>query len=358
MLNVKQLSLLGVSGLLLAACDNQTEKSANEAATNDDSSEEVAEETFKISMVTDMGGVDDRSFNQSAWEGMKAWAEENSLGEEAVNYFQSDSETDFMPNFNSAVADGYDIVFGIGFLLEDPIQTIAEQNPDHNFGFVDGVVEAPNVVSLNFRDHENAFLAGMAAALTTETGQVGFLGGIAGPVIDRFQTGFEAGVAHVDDSVKVDMQYSNTFNDAGVGQQIAAAMYSSGVDVIYQASGATGNGVFQEARNRMEAGSETDLWVIGIDRDQHEEGEYDGGNLTLASSIKQVGNAIKDVSNRTKEGNFPGGETLYYGFADEGIDFIQHGAIPEEDWALIEEAREQIISGELVVPEFTYTDQD
>jgi basic membrane protein A len=348
----KKLSIFGVTALTLAACGN----GADEAATSDEGEASSEDTDFSIAMVTDMGGVDDRSFNQSAWEGMQAWAEENNFSEDTYRYYQSDSETDFIPNFNSAMTDGFDIIFGIGFLLEDPIATIAEQNPDQYLALVDGIVEAPNVASLNFRDHENAFLAGMAAALTTETGTVGFLGGMESPIIDRFQTGYQAGVEYVDDSIEVDIQYANSFDDAGAGQQIAAAMFTNQADVIFQAAGASGNGVFTEARNRMEAGSDTDLWVIGVDRDQHEEGEYEGGNLTLASTIKQVGNAVKNVSNQAMEGDFPGGETVYYGFAEEGIDFVQHGNISEENWALIEEARQDIIDGDIVVPEFTYSE--
>ena len=352
MSNFKKLALFGASALILAACGNNTDEPTNEGG---ETPEE--EEQFSIAMVTDMGGVDDRSFNQSAWEGMQDWAAENNFGEETYKYYQSDSETDFMPNFNSAIADGYDIVFGVGFLLEDPISSMSEQNPDQYLALIDGVVEAPNVASLNFRDHENSFLAGMAAALTTKTGKVGFMGGIEGPIIDRFQTGFTEGVKYVDESIDVDIQYANTFADAGIGQQIAAAMYANGVDVIFQAAGAAGNGVFQEARNRMEDGSETELWVIGVDRDQNEEGNYDDGNLTLASTVRQVGNAVKNVSNEAMAGNFPGGEVVYYGFAEEGIDFVQHGAITDENWATIEEARQQIIDGTLEVKEFTYTEQ-
>ncbi len=349
MLYWKKLSFLGATALILAACGNGLEKEAETEANGTEDSE------FSIAMVTGVGGVDDRSFNQSSWEGMQEWVEENGYSADTINYYQSDSETDYMPNFNSAITDGFDIIFGIGFLLEDPVTQMAKQFPEQYFSIVDAVVDLPNVASLNFRDQENSFLAGMAAALTTQTNSVGFIGGLEGPVVDRFQTGFAAGVAHIDESIEVDIQYANTFGDAGAGQQIAAAMYSTGADVIFHASGATGNGLFQEARNRMEAGSDTDLWVIGVDRDQNEEGEYDGGNVTLASTVRQVGNAVKNVTNRTTDGNFPGGETVFYGFAEEGVDFVHHGAISDEDWAQIEEARQQIIDGEIEVPEFTYS---
>ncbi|HLR92588.1 MAG TPA: BMP family protein [Atopostipes sp.] len=346
----KKLAIFGTTALTLAACGNGSE------GTNE-TTESAEDADYKIAMITDIGGVDDRSFNQSSWEGMQAWAEENDFSEDAIQYYPSNSESDFIPNLNTAVMDGYDIICGIGFLLEDAITTSAQQHPDQYFALVDGEIDLPNVASLNFRDHENSFLAGMAAALTTETGRVGFIGGVEGPVIDRFQTGFTHGVEHVDDSIEVDVQYANSFGDTGAGQQIAAAMYSNGADVIFHAAGAVGNGVFKEARNRMEDGSDTQLWVIGVDRDQEAEGEYDGGNVTLASTIKQVGNAVRNLTNQTMNEGFPGNETLYYGFAEEGIDFTR-GQIADEDWALIEEARQQIIDGELEVREFTYTETE
>ena len=221
------------------------------------------------------------------------------------------------------------------------------------------MVDLPNVVSLTFRDHENSFLAGVAAALTTETGKVGFIGGIEGAVIDRFQTGFEAGVHYVDETIDVDIQYANSFNDAAAGQQIAAAMYSNGADVIFHAAGAVGNGVFQEAINRMEDGSATQLWVIGVDRDQSSEGDWgDGENLTLGSTIKNVGAAVGQSATSAMEDNFQGGENIAYGLSEGGIDFVTNENMPQETKDAIEDAREKIVSGEIEVPEFTYTEAE
>ena len=348
MSNFKKLALFGASALLLAACGNGDTDTGDAGET---------EEEFSIAMITDTGGVDDRSFNQSAWEGMQAWATDNGLEDNAVNYYQSDTEDQYVSNLQTATQDGYDVIYGIGFLLEEPITTVAEQNPDRWYGIVDSAVDLPNVVSLNFRDHENSFMAGVAAALTTETDQIGFIGGIEGAIIDRFQTGFVHGVEFVNPDIEVDVKYANSFGDAGAGQQIASAMYQSGVDVIFHAAGAVGNGVFQEARNRMEAGSDTDLWVIGVDRDQSAEGDYDGGNLTLGSTIKNVGTAIAQASTAAMEDNFQGGENVAYGLDEGGIDFVTN---PDMDQAIVDEieaAREGIIDGSIEVREFTYTEQ-
>lgn len=352
MKNWKKYMVFGASALLLAACGNN-----NSSDTQDAGGESESGDQFKIAMITDTGGVDDRSFNQSAWEGMNEWAEEHGFGEDSINYYQSNVESEYVTNMNQAVTDGWDIIYGIGFLLENPIETVAEQNPDQNFGIVDGTVDLPNVVSLNFKDHEASFLAGVAAAMTTQKDHVGFIGGVTGPIIDRFQTGFEAGVKHVNPDITVDIQYAESFADSGIGQQIASAMFQNGADVIFHAAGAVGNGVFSEARNRMEAGSEDDLWVIGVDRDQEAEGKYDGGNLTLASTLKLVGQAVKDASNEAMKGSFQGGENILLGLADGGVD-LTRGHMSEEAWEKVQEAKEQIISGEIEVPEFTYSNQD
>lgn len=345
----KSLLSLGASALLLAACQGQdagddAASNGDEAATNGDGGD-----GFSIAMVTDEGGIDDRSFNQSAWEGMQEWSDET--GNEST-YIQSDDSSDFIPNFNQAIQGDYDVIYGIGFMLRDSVEEMANQNPDQYFGIVDDVVELDNVVSLNFSDHEAAFLAGVGAALTTETDQIGFIGGIESLIIDRFETGFIAGVEHVNPDIEVDVQYAESFSDAAVGQQIANGMYSSGVDVIYHASGAVGNGVFTEARNRMENGSDNDLWVIGVDRDQEDEGDWADGNVTLTSTIKGVGNAVQLSANQTMDEGFPGGENIQYGLDNEGVDLVE-GNLEAEAWEEVENVRQQILDGEIEVPEFS-----
>ncbi|WP_425427781.1 BMP family lipoprotein [Alkalibacterium olivapovliticus] len=372
-MKLRSLLALGTSAFVLAACqgedagdttdtiEDDTEDTATDTGedTSDETAEDDGEDTedidFRIAMITDECGVDDRSFNQSAWEGMNEWAENLGLSDEHFAYYQSNDSADFIPNLNQANAEGYDIIYGIGFMLLDAVNDVADQNPEQNFGIVDDISDRDNVISLTFRDHEAAFLAGVAAAETTETGRVGFIGGIAGPVIDRFETGFIAGVAHVDESIEVDSQYAESFSDAGIGQQIAAGMYASGADVVYHAAGAVGNGVFTEARNRLESDSDEQIWLIGVDRDQEEEGNWDGGNFTLTSTLKGVGSSIEASANQTIEEGFPGGETIAYGLEEEGVD-LTRGNMSDDAWAAVEEARQAILDGEIEVPEFTYSE--
>ena len=343
--NFKSLLTLGLlSSLTLAACG------ADEGS--DSASSSGSEEDFSIVMVTDVGGVDDKSFNQSAWEGMEAWGEEHGLekGPDGYNYIQSDEDSQFVTNLNTALNSNFDLIYGIGFKLQPAMADVAEQNPDQNFVIIDEQIEADNVASVLFKDHEAAFLAGVAAAETTETDHVGFIGGQESAVIDRFEAGFVAGVEAVNPDITIDVEYAGSFGDAALGKQLAAAMYSSGADVIYHASGDTGNGVFSEAIDRMNSNPDEQLWVIGVDRDQTAEGEYDGGNLTLTSTLKGVGQAVQDIANESMEGNFPGGEISNFGLAEDSVG-ITDGALSEETIKTVEDYKQQIIDGDITVPE-------
>lgn len=314
-----------------------------------------AQDNFTVAMVTDVGGVDDKSFNQSAWEGLQAFGKENNLsqGVEGYDYFQSQSDSDYITNLTSAVQTNYDLIFGIGYKLEAAIAEVAAQYPDRHFAIVDSVVDADNVASLTFKDHEASFLAGVAAAMTTKTNKVGFVGGVEGFVIDRFEAGFVAGVKAVNPDVEVVVEYAGSFADAPKGKQLAAAMYSNNVDVIFHASGDTGNGVFSEAKDIVTNDPSKEIYVIGVDRDQDAEGivEIDGKErqLTLTSTLKQVGEAVKAFSTAAKEGKFEAGQKVY-GLEDGGVG-LTDGVLTDEVKAAVKEYTEKIIKGEIEVPE-------
>ena len=278
------LGIVAVAGLtLLGACGNGG-KSGSTDSTGGGSADGKTDAAHSVAIVTDIGGVDDRSFNQSAWEGLEAWGKEHNI---------------------ARGVGGYDYV--------QSIEAAAAQNPDTQFGIIDDVIEGKdNVVSATFKDNEAAYLAGFAAAYTTKTNKVGFIGGEEGVVIDRFEAGFIKGVEDASKAlgkeIKIDSQYAASFGDPAKGKALAASMYQGGVDVIFHASGGTGAGVFQEAKAINEQLNEADLadkkvWVIGVDSDQQDEGAYktkDGkeDNFTLASTLKGVGAAVQDISTR------------------------------------------------------------
>lgn len=342
------LGLASVALLGLAACGNRGASKGGEAGKTD----------LKVAMVTDTGGVDDKSFNQSAWEGLQAWGKDMGLKKgSGFDYFQSTSESEYTTNINTAISGGYQVVYGIGFALKDAISEAATNNDNVKFIIIDDVIDnKANVASVTFADNEAAYLAGIAAAKTTKTKTVGFVGGMEGTVVKRFEKGFEAGVKSVDDSIQIKVDYAGSFGDAAKGKTIAAAQYASGADVVYQVAGGTGAGVFNEARTINEKRDEADkVWVIGVDRDQEEEGKYtskDGkkSNYVLVSTLKGVGNAVELINKQVADKKFPGGKTTVYGLKDGGVE-IATTNVSKEAIKAIEEAKEKIKSGDIKVPE-------
>ena len=343
------LSMVLAASTLLGACGTDKAKD-KEGSTNGSK-----EDTFSIAMVTDTGGVDDKSFNQSAWAGIKEYGKENNLEKKdgGFDYLQSKEPADYAPNLNKLVQRDFDLIFGIGFLMKDAIEEIATQRTDNQFALVDEVSDLPNVASLMFKEQEGAFLAGVAAARMTKSDKIGFIGGMEIPVIERFEAGFLAGVAAVKPEIKVDVQYTGDFAKAELGKATANRMYTSGVDIIFHAAGGSGNGVFSEAKERKKADPDAYVWVIGVDSDQYDEGKVGDDNITLTSMLKRVDIAVKNTADLAAKGQFPGGEVTTFGLADNGIALADsHGAIPQDVLDEVEKFTKQIADGEIEVPEF------
>ena len=356
----KFLSLLtlGLSaGVLLAACGNDGgSDTSSEVEQSSEVGSEASANDFTTVMVTDIGGVDDKSFNQSAWEGLQAWGEENgkSEGIDGYNHIVSNSDAEFITNLTTAVNSNFDLVFGVGYKLKEAMQEVSQTYPDTKFAIIDDTIEGENTTSVLFADNEAAFLAGVAAAMTTKTNKVGFVGGMEGVVIDRFEAGFVEGVKYVDEAIEVNVQYVDSFDDAARAKSIASAMYSDGADIIYQAAGNAGNGVFSEARDIVEADPTREIYVVGVDRDQQEEGKItingEVRDLTLTSTVKGVGVAAHDIANRTMNGDFPSNEVITLGLVDGGVS-LTDGVLTEDVLTAVREAEQKVISGEITVSE-------
>lgn len=299
-------------------------------------------------LVTDGGSIDDKSFNQSAWEGLEAWGKENKLekGVNGYNYAQSNSDADFTPNINKLIKAKYSTIFGIGYKLAPAIKKTAKQNPKTNFVIIDDVVSGKNVASVTFKSEQSSFLAGVAAAETTKTNKVGFLGGVKSDVITTFEKGFIQGVHAVNPKITVDVKYAGSFTKADLGQSMATAMYNNGEDVIFHAAGGTGAGAFTAAKNLAKNGKK--VWVIGVDRDQKADGAYKGGNVTLASAVKEVGNAAKDIANKAMKDKFPGGKIVTYDLKSKGVDLVNDN-MSDSAWKVVQQYKQKIIKGDLTV---------
>ncbi|MFD1357601.1 BMP family protein [Fictibacillus halophilus] len=326
------------AGTILAGCGNSEEGKSGGDAKKD----------FKVAMVTDTGGVDDKSFNQSAWEGLTKFGKDNSLEEnKGYKYLQSTAQSDYKPNLNSLIRQKYDLVFGIGFLMGTDVETVAKQQPDAKLAIVDMVVKGDNVANITFSEHEGSFLVGLIAGMQTTSNKVGFVGGVNSELIKKFENGFKAGVKTANPDAEILVQYAEDFNKAEKGQQIANTFYEQGADIIYHAAGGTGMGVFTEAKNRKKNGE--DVWVIGVDRDQHEEGMPE--NVTLTSMVKRVDQAVYEVSEQTAAGKFPGGKVVEFGLKQDGVGIAPTQDNVEKD-ALksVEDYKKKIIDGEVKVP--------
>ena len=350
------LSLILALGTFLAACGNAADEEQEGTGGNTDGGAENAGD-FTVAMVTDVGGVDDKSFNQSAWEGLTAFGKEHGLeqGTKGYHYLQSTGNADYATNLNTLVRSNFDLIYGIGFLLANDVAKVAQQNPDKNFAIVDSVVEADNVASIVFKEEQGSFLVGVVAGLTTKTNKIGFVGGEDSDLINKFEFGFRAGVKAVNPDATVDVQYAGAFDKPDQGKTIASAMYGSGVDIIYHASGATGNGVFTEAKDIKINDPEREVWVIGVDKDQAPEGELtvDGEtiNVTLTSMVKRVDVAVQDVSELALNGEFPGGQVVEYGLEENGIGIAPtQDNLTEEVLTAVEEWTQKILDGEITVP--------
>lgn len=300
---------------------------------------------FNIGMVTDVGGVNDNSFNQSAWEGLQRLAKDTGA---QVKYLQSKSDSEYIPNLNQMVKGNFNLTWGIGFIIGDAMKTVATQHPDAKLAIIDNVVDAPNVESVTFAENEGSYLVGVVAGLMTKTNQIGFVGGMDIPVIKRFEAGFKAGVAAVNPNAKLTINYTGAFDKPDLGKAAAATIYNSGADIIFHASGATGNGVFNEAKDRLKAGKK--VWVIGVDQDQS---KLFGDDVTLTSMIKRVDQAVYRISNDLIAGKYEGGKTVVLGLKDDGVGLPDTSKknVPEDVLKKVEEYKQRIIQGEIKVPE-------
>jgi len=342
-----------VASLALTACgaknNNNNEGASSPAASSPAASEAASPASTagagkKFAMVTDVGGVNDKSFNQSAWEGLQKLSKDTTA---SVKYLESKEATNYLTNINQFVREKYDLTWGIGFLLGDAITEAAKQNPDAKLAIIDSVVEAPNVESVTFAENEGSFLVGVVAGLMTKTDKIGFVGGIDIPVIKRFDLGFEAGVKAVNPDAQIIKNYTGAFDKPDLGKAAAATIYNDGADIIFHAAGGTGNGVFNEAKERKSSGKQ--VWVIGVDKDQSLEF---GDDVTLTSMLKRVDEAVYRISNDLLDGKFNGGKVTVLGLKDNGVGLPETSSknVPADVLAKVEEYKTKIINGEITVP--------
>jgi basic membrane protein A len=310
-------------------------------------------DAVNVGIVFDLGGRGDKSFNDGAYLG--AERAEKELGVH-VRFIEPGEGSDRESGLRLLAAEGMDLVVGIGFIFTDDLTQLAREYPKTDFAGVDFSVASdstgkvipppPNLAALKFREEQGSFLVGALAALVSRTGKVGFVGGMDSPLILKFELGYRAGVKKVCPKCTVFSQYAGVtpeaFRNPGKGKEIALSQYQQGADVIFHASGSTGLGVFEAAR-------QTGKLAIGVDADQYNEAP----GYVLTSMVKGVDNAVYDTIKRVKEGRFKGG--IYeYGLAEGGVGYVYDAnnakLIPDSVRARVEQLKQQIISGQITVP--------
>lgn len=297
------------------------------------------EKTIKVGIITDVGGVNDKSFNQTTWEGMQALVAENPAIQAA--YLESSTEADYGTNIETFVDEDYDLIICVGYMLADACREAAEAYPDQKFAIIDDASNAdlPNVACLMFSQQEASYLVGIVAGMMTKSNTVGYVQGMVSESMNQFGIGYIAGVKSVNPDITVLQYNANSFADATIGSAAATDMITNGADVIYHAAGGTGSGV-------IEACATNKVWAIGVDTDQSPLApEY-----VVTSAMKRVDTAAQDVALSVLNDTYTPGVHLYE-LSNGGVDIAPtRDLLSDEVVAAVEAAKASIIAGEIVVP--------
>lgn len=329
------IAMATLMGLSLVACSSDKPKTGEK--TENVGEGEKASTDYKIGMVTDVGGVNDGSFNQSAWEGLQRAQKE--LGVQA-KYLESKTDADYIPNIEQFVDDDYDLIICIGYQLADALKEEAAKNPDKKFAIVDDQsIEFDNVACLMFEQAQASYLVGYIAGKTTKTNNVGFVLGMATSTMNEFGYGYISGVKDANADANVLQANINSFADASAGKTATNNMIANNADVVFHAAGGSGHGVIEAAR-------EAKIWAIGVDSDQSK----DAPETILTSAMKRVDNAVFDETKAVLDGTYKSGVKTY-SLSDGGVDIAPTTTnLPEELLKEVEDVKAKIIAGEVKVP--------
>jgi len=309
----------------LAACSKTQQTQATPT--------ESQEEKLKVAMVCSMGGLGDRSYNDSGYVGLQK-------GEKYLT---------------ELAQAGYNLVMTLEYGHADILKKVAPQFPETRFAIFNIEVDEPNVTSVVFKEHEGSYLAGALAALVTKDANIketnpekvlGFIGGIQSPGIDKFLVGFEEGAKYIDKDTKVISGYANSFGDPAKGKEMALVQMEQGADIVYQVAGGTGEGVINAAKDKG-------CFAIGVDSDQ----DYIAPGNVLTSMMKRVDVAVFELSKQLKDGSIKNSNTMILGLKEDGVGLspmeYTKDLIPKEYFDQVEQLKKAIVDGEIKVTDIT-----
>jgi basic membrane protein A and related proteins len=301
-----------------------------------------ADESARVAIVLSVGGLGDRSFNDGAYRGLQTAVRD--LGIHGIHGEPADMAEDY-EYLRIYAESGFDLIIGVGFLMQDAITRVADEFPECRFAIIDAVVDRPNVASLVFCEEEGSFLVGALAAMKSTSGTIGFVGGMDIPLIHRFLDGYRAGARAVRPDVTVLSAFCGTdpgaFRDPVRGKEKALAQFSRGADVVFQAAGFSGNGV-------IAAAAEQGRFAIGVDSNQNDMRP----GFVLTSMLKRVDVAVHRTIEDVVAGRFEGG-VHRFGLAEDGVGYAvdehnRHLLTPEMI-ETVEGLRRLIVAGEIEV---------
>ena len=343
-------SALLAGALVLTACGgNSDDTNTDTTPGTGDSSSSAPASDLKVGLAYDIGGRGDQSFNDAAAAGLdKAKSE---LGIEAKEAEASNGEADSAKEERLRVlaTSGYNPVIAVGFAYSAAVAKVAKEMPDTQFAIIDDAAAVgDNIANLLFAEEQGSFLVGAAAGLKTTTNNIGFVGGVDVPLIHKFEAGYEAGAKAANKDIKIQVKYLTQppdfsgFGDPAKGKTAAAGMFDAGADIVYQAAGGSGGGVFEAAQA---AGGK----AIGVDSDQYKTADPAVKDVIMTSMLKKVDVAVFDFINSVNDGNFTAGSTIY-DLSKDGVGYSTSGGQIDDIAAQLDDYKAKIISGEIKVP--------
>ena len=344
---IKSVIAVATAALTLTACASGTTTPGASSSSAPATSQAPA---LKVGMAYDVGGRGDQSFNDSAAAGLDKAKADFGVDAKESAATNGEAESAREERLNQLIDAGYTNIVAVGFAYATAVGKVAKENPDVKFAIVDDSTNSmDNVMNLTFAANEGSFLVGVAAALTSKTKHVGFIGGVETDLIKSFEAGYDAGVKAVDPSIKIDSKYLTQppdfsgFSSVDKGKAAAEGMYQGGADVVYHAAGGSGGGVFTAAKA---AGK----WAIGVDSDQAKTAAGDVQSVILTSMLKRVDTGVYYFIKSVHDGTFKGG-TQVFDLKTDGVGYSTTGDhLSADTIAKMEDFKQQIIDGKITVP--------
>ena len=348
---------VGILALGATACGDDSDSGSGSDAGDDSTGGTSETSDIKVGMAYDVGGRGDQSFNDSAAAGLDQAMEELGVESEESEAADGEAESAREERLVTFAEAGYDPIIAVGFAYSASVNKVAQEYPDASFAIIDdtancepfdGSEPIPNVACLVFAEEQGSFLVGAAAALKSEAGHIGFVGGVEVPLIGKFEAGYIAGAEAVNPEITVDSTYLTQapdfsgFADPAKGKTAAQGMFDGGADVVYHAAGGSGGGVFEAA---SEAGGK----AIGVDSDQYNTADPSVQDVILTSMLKNVNVAVYEYLKEVEGGSFPTGVTTY-DLAVDGVGYSTSGGQIDDITAQLDEYKQAIIDGDITVP--------